>query len=526
MKEGIKKVCIVGSGTSGWLTAMALKKQTPWVDVTVISPTDIPTIGVGEATIPIVAEFIYSYLGMVESEWMEKCNATYKVSLRFSNFTYSPKQRADTYYNVFEQDAYSISPFDWTFKNVKGEVDNTKYGSQFLQTKMSEGHKFEKRKGARFNYSYNMDAKMFGTLCHDIVKDVITIKDTKVVDVDHDEYGITALHLEDGSKETADLFIDCTGFYSILGKKTLGAEFISLKDYLPNNRAVVTRVGREEDEDIPVYTDCQALGNGWVFTVPLWNRDGTGYIYGDKYINPKEAEEEFREHLLKTYPQKDLSSLKFKHFDFTDNVGYTPTPWLKNCISIGLSSCFVEPIESTALGVTVDQIKNIVEFIKSGDVVRSSVIKTFNNNYEIHMKNIRDFIVLHYSSAKREDTKYWKEIKYNQKIPDSLASLLGNMQDNEWGLVDITDTGQLFRNGGYSAVGICQEAIPNYSPTDLTWDGLSLNFLNEQQKEKLNIYVDDILEKEKSINKYHQELADNMLTHREYLKTNGIYKRI
>jgi len=520
----IKKVCIVGSGTSGWLSAMALKKQAPWVDVTVISPTDIPTIGVGEATLPFTAEFIHTYLGMDESEWMEKCNATYKVSLRFNNFTYSPSQREDTYYNVFDMDEYSITPFEWSFKNVVGEVDNTMFSKQYLQAKMSDGHKFKKKKkgdlkGARFNYSYNMDASMFGEHCRDIVKDSITIKDTKVINVEQDEYGVTELHLEDGTKEQADLFIDCTGFYSILGKKTLGAEFISLEEYLPNNRTVVTRVSREEDEDIPVYTDCTALGNGWVFTVPLWDRDGTGYVYSDKYISPEDAEEEFKEHLNKRYPHKDLSDLEYKHLDFTGNVGYTPTPWIKNCVSIGLSACFVEPLESTALAVTCSQIRDIVEFVKSRDEVRSSVVSTYNKLFEAHLKKIKDFIALHYSSVKREDTKYWKNLKFNLKMSDELAMMLVHMKQNNWQRVD-HDENSIVGLFAHSTIGICQEAKPNHTSADLTWDGLCLNFLNDEQHTKLVEYVNDIVEKEKDIHRTHQELADKMPTHREYIRHN------
>lgn len=511
------KICIVGSGTSGWMSALAIHNKIPDADITIISPENKPTIGVGEATVPYVASFIKKTLGLEESEWMKECNATYKLSLKFNNFTYQ-KDKNDEYFHVFNYEGESISAVDWIIKDLyKDDKDSIGYSGQFLSAELSKRNKFDKKHFGS-DWSYNFDAEKFGLICKRKVEAFAEINTNFVASVVESNKGIDYLVMSDDAKIEADLFIDCTGFASVLHRKTLGGKFISWSDYLPNNKAIATRVPRDPNSEIPVYTSCYGLDNGWSWSVPLWNRDGMGYVYSDKYTTSQQAEQELKELIDVVHGENTSSELVFKHIDFGDSVGYTPEPWIKNCVAVGLTSVFIEPLESSALWCTCTQIDRLIDVIRVDENINASRINVYNKLFSEMALEIKDFIVLHYSSVLRGDSEYWKDIRLNQKMSPELIEELSRVRSNDWG--SVAKNKKYFDSESWILVCISQNVMGHSLPSSLSWQGVDIDKLNDGEKTLLKSHISFVEKHTNTIKNKNKSIASDTQSHRDYLTEN------
>ncbi|MFF4616655.1 tryptophan halogenase family protein [Nonomuraea jabiensis] len=430
----IRSVVIVGGGTAGWMTASYLKAAFgERVDVTLVESAQVSRIGVGEATFSTLRHF-FDYLGLDEAEWLPKCAGGYKLGIRFENWS-AP---GEYFYHPFERlrvvDGFSLA--DWWLR--LGDRNRPFDRECFVTTALCEAKRSPRmmdgslfvagldgslgrstlaEQRAQFPYAYHFDADAVARFLADyaVERGVRHVIDN-VAHIGQDERGwISHVRTEAHGDLTGDLFVDCTGFRGLLINQTLGGEFISFQDVLPNNRAVALRVPRDEVTEMNPYTTAAAASAGWIWTIPLFRRNGNGYVYSDEFITPEQAERELREAVA---PGRD--DLPANHIRM--RIGRNQESWINNCVAVGLSSAFVEPLESTGIFFIQHAIEQLVKYFPD-ERWDPTLRREWNRRVAHAVDGVKEFLVLHYRSARREDTPYWKEAKV-RTMPDALAARL------------------------------------------------------------------------------------------------------
>jgi tryptophan halogenase len=435
----VKTVTIVGGGSSGWMTAAALAKLCPHLDVTLVESPRIGTVGVGESTLGHINKFL-NILGLKDEDWMPACNATYKNSIRFTNF----RENDGSYFE------YPFSAgMDFTDKPSGVQAWSelaTMYPEEFTpetfaqfyctgNTFLAEYNKQTRDpKGILRNYdfrwdtAYHMDAQLFGQYLKDTIAIPGGVKHIQGDVHSHkkDTQGnITHMMMLDGTVLTADLWIDCTGFKSFILEQWMGSQFVPFEKQLANDKAWACRIPYEDREkEMHNVTDCHALGNGWVWNIPLWNRIGTGYVYSSRFTTDEEAKREFREHLATTGSRERAENAEMMHIDIRH--GRRRRAWVKNVVGVGLSYGFVEPLESTGLLTTHENIVKLVDALnrREGYTTRSER-EAFNFAVEYEVLKFRDFVSQHYALSQRTDTPYWRWCtQHNEYCPDQMGDYM------------------------------------------------------------------------------------------------------
>ena len=421
------KIVIVGGGSAGWMTAATLITAFPDKDIYVIESKDVPTVGVGESTIGGIRTWT-RFIGLEESDFFLATDASLKLSIKFTDFY---KKNGGSFHYPFGMpiiDGDRNPFFDWQIKKYY-EPDTPV--EDFVRCIFPAAALFEKNKFSlnmleefdnfdpNNDVAYHFDATKFGNWLreyHCVPKGVKHIVST-VVDVVVDEEGIEHLTLENGDKVTADLFVDCTGFKSILLGGALKEPFNSFADMLPNNKAWATRLTYEDKElELEGFTNCTAIENGWCWNIPLWSRLGTGYVYSDKHVTPEEALEEFKQHLMSDKmvvprTREQVDALEYK--PITMRVGIHERTFVKNVVAIGLSAGFIEPLESNGLYSVHEFLFKLVDILQRGDISQFD-----RDMYNIPVRDMFDgfskFVCLHYALSHRNDTEYWRDINTKQ----------------------------------------------------------------------------------------------------------------
>ncbi len=431
----VRSVVIVGGGTAGWMSAAYLK--TAFGDrlaITLVESDRVPTIGVGEATFSTVRHF-FDYLGLTEDEWMPQCAASYKLAIRFENWR-SPGHH---FYHPFERlrvaDGFSLA--DWWL--AVGAPASSYDRSCFVAPALCEarraprmldgslfvpvadggaGHRSTlEQQNEQFPYAYHFDAAMLARFLtgFSTARGVRRVVDD-VVRVNRSDRGfISNVTTREHGDLYGDLFIDCTGFRGLLMSQALAEPFVSFSDVLPNDRAVALRVPRDVRAEIAPYTTATAMDAGWMWTIPLYQRNGTGYVYSADFCSPEEAERALR---AKVAPLGD--DLEANHIRM--RIGRSARSWVGNCVAIGLSSAFVEPLESTGIFFIQHGIEQLVKHFPDAGW-DATMIDRYNSVFAHAVDGVKEFLVLHYRVAERNDTPYWKEAKL-RPIPDGLAEKL------------------------------------------------------------------------------------------------------
>jgi 2-polyprenyl-6-methoxyphenol hydroxylase-like FAD-dependent oxidoreductase len=421
MNTSKKKIVIVGGGTAGWIAAnlMAVNWEDQDFDITLVESPNIGIIGVGEGSTPPLRGFMTA-IGVAETEWMAECNATYKVGITFKHW--STKPGFTEYFHPFlsQPDEFSAPAFFHnSFLRRKG-VDLEGHPNHFfLATEMAR-QKLAPVAPPNFpfeiNYGYHFDSGLLGQFLSKVAaKRGVKYQQATVNDVVLDESGdIDYLKTEEGETIKADIYVDSTGFRSQLLQQALKVPFISGADVLFNDSAVVFPT--EPEEDPSPQTISTALKNGWAWKIPLTNRFGNGYVYSSGFCDDDKAETEFREHLGLLDADIEARRLKFK-------VGRVERHWAKNCLAVGLSQGFVEPLEATALDMVQETVVRFIESYNKGNHT-DQYQDEFNDYVSRRFDAVRDYIVCHYRINSRTDTDYWVENGRNEKISRSLHELL------------------------------------------------------------------------------------------------------
>jgi len=431
----IDNIVVVGGGSAGWMSAATLIKNFPDKSITVIESPDVPIVGVGESTIGQINEWLHS-LDIKDEDWMSHCDASYKLSIKFTDFY---KENSGGFHYPFGNPSFDNVHFpngvsDWFIrKSLDSNLDNSNFAETFFPAvTLSEQNKIIDNKNNELagwcfdrDVAYHFDATKFGHWLKNnyaIPRGVKLIQDT-VADIQSSDQGIDYLVLNNGEKVFADLFIDCTGFKSLLLAQTLQTEFESYEDLLPNNSAWATRIPYEDKEkELEPYTNCTAIENGWVWNIPLWSRIGTGYVYSDKFISDDEALSQFKNYLINNRPHKKskelVDSLEFKNIKM--RVGIHKQIYNKNVCAIGLSAGFIEPLESNGLYTVHEFLLNLCLALSRGEVTEFDRL-AFNESCRGDFKAFAEFVALHYALSHRKDTEYWKHLR-NKHYPKTMQT--------------------------------------------------------------------------------------------------------
>ncbi|MEV5975392.1 tryptophan halogenase family protein [Streptomyces sp. NPDC052114] len=427
---------IVGGGTAGWMTASYLKAAFgERIDVTLVESGHVGAVGVGEATFSDIRHF-FEFLGLKEKDWMPACNATYKLAVRFENW----REKDHYFYHPFEQ-MRSVNGFpltDWWLKQgptdrfdkdcfVMSSVIDAGRSPRMLDGTLidqpfdegadeMQGLTMSEHQGkTQFPYAYHFEAALLAKYLTKYSTDrgVKHVVDD-VQQVNLDERGwISGVTTAEHGDLTGDLYIDCTGFRSLLLNKALEEPFISYADTLPNDSAVALQVPMDmEKRGIRPCTTATAQDAGWIWTIPLMGRVGTGYVYAKDYTTPEEAERTLREFVGPAAADVSANHIKMR-------IGRSENSWVKNCVAIGLSSGFVEPLESTGIFFIHHAIEQLAKNFP-GEDWNPTHQKLYNKAIAHVMDGVREFLVLHYVAAKRADNQYWRDTK-TRAIPDALA---------------------------------------------------------------------------------------------------------
>lgn len=417
----VQHVCVVGGGSAGWMTALMLANSAygARLRVTVLESPQVGIIGVGEGSTPWLRRF-FEDLGIEESEWMPACHATYKSGISFDGWSTRPG--FERYFHPFVSmlDNLTMHPFvDNVHARLEGADVDAHPDRFFLAAALARQAKAP-RAPAHFPfdiwYGYHFDATLLGQfLGRQAVARGVHHLQRHVADVVLDEGGdIRGLRLDDGQTLHADFFVDCTGFASLLIGQALQTPFIGFGDNLFNDAAVAMPTRR--DGPLESQTVSTALRHGWAWKIPLTQRQGNGYVYSSAHVSADEAETELRRHL-------GLLDADMPARHLTMRVGRMAQVWNRNCVAVGLSQGFIEPLEATALlfvQVTASMLVEVLEKRELGPAARDA----FNEAMRQRFENTRDYIVAHYKTNSRTDTDYWCENAENMRLSESLQGVL------------------------------------------------------------------------------------------------------
>lgn len=414
-----KKILIVGGGTAGWMAANLFSIRWPDLEVCLLESREIDIIGVGEGSTPHL-KFFFDTLGLAESEWMPACNATYKNGISFHNWSSIPG--FESYFHPFpaQTDEFTVPAFfNHIHARMCGHNVDAHPDHYFLETYITQqnlGPLPAESFPFGVAYGYHFDAGLLGQfLAKRAVRSGVKHLTGTVIEAITGSGGeMVAVRLDDGSLLEADFFVDCTGFRSLLLQGKLKVGFNHYSHNLFNNAAVV--MPSAMSEIIPPETKATALSSGWAWKIPLTSRYGNGYVYSTDFISPDQAELELRTHLGALDSETPARHLRMK-------VGRVDKHWEKNCLALGLSQGFIEPLEATALALSFETVSRFIRHFENG-AFSMQFQEQFNREINEKFDGVRDYIVCHYKMNQRRDTRYWQENAANNHLSTSLQTIL------------------------------------------------------------------------------------------------------
>ncbi|WP_158971880.1 tryptophan halogenase family protein [Paraglaciecola sp. L3A3] len=441
--QKVQKVVIAGGGTAGWIAAATLSSQLgSLIDITLIESADIGTVGVGEATIPTHKAF-HRLIGVDEQEFMQKTQATFKLGIEFSNWG----DIGESYFHAFGQIGRSTWMGD--FQHLWQHANTLGWGGELqdycFELQAAKAGKFGKDNKTNINYAFHLDASLYASFLSEFsqARGVKRIEGTiDQIEMDSETGHISKLILTNGKSVSGDLFIDCTGFKGLLINGALGVGFEDWSHWLPMNSAWAVQT--ESKQDIPPYTKSIARDASWQWRIPLQKRVGNGLVFCSDYISDQDALQLLTDNLegdMLTQPRL----LKFK-------TGKRKKTWFKNCVAIGLSSGFLEPLESTSIHLSQIAATRLVQMFPFNGM--DETLQTHYNSYvDGEVNSIRDFIILHYTLNRRPEP-FWQHAA-TMDIPDSLRHRMELYTKTS---IAFQNDGDLFRVDSWNQVMLGQGA--------------------------------------------------------------------
>lgn len=424
----VRHILVVGGGTAGWLTACHLAKalhcaSNTAVSVTLVEAPDIPTIGVGEGTVPAIRHSL-QYLGISETDLIRHCDASFKQSIRFNDWMSSVPGQPNYYHHVFdypERQDIKLTPYWLMSERQRAYADTVGIQSQLCELGLAPKLITQPEYEGVSNYAYHLDAAKFAALLTRHGTEQLGVRHIKAkVQQVHtaSDGAIAAVETDTTGRLTADLYVDCSGFQALLLGQTLGVEFISKNDVLFCDSAIAVQVPYA-DASAPIASSTLATAKaaGWIWDIGLPSRRGVGYVYSSKYCSKQQAEQQLRD-----YVGPEGEALSYRHIPM--QVGYRQRFWQQNCVAIGLSQGFVEPLEATGLLVYDACARMLADTLPAHSSQFSQAARQFNQHVQQAWDKVIDFIKLHYCLSDRSDSAFWRDNRDPATIPASLQQKL------------------------------------------------------------------------------------------------------
>ncbi len=471
MHRTTRKVVIIGGGTAGWITAGLLaaahrSAAGQAIDVVLIESPDIPTIGVGEGTWPSMRMTLQK-IGVSEVDLVRECDASFKQGTRFSGW--SEKGDRSQYYHPFSL------PAEYSSLNLAAYWLDQGAGTAFAdfvtpQAKVMAAGLAPKQISTpqyafNVNYGYHFDAGKFAKMLHRHCVDKLGVQyvSGNVGSVESQPDGdIAAVALTTGEKVRGDLFVDCTGQRGLLIGEHYGIEVVSVKQYLFNDAAIAVQVPHAgADEDMASVTCATAVEAGWIWDIALQTRRGIGHVYSTAYADQARAMEAIQGYIRRVSPDSPMGDLTFRSIPF--EPGYRQQFWINNCVAVGLSGGFIEPLEASALAL-IEQAANIISQQFPADrEIMSVVAKRFNAKMHYHWERVIEFLKLHYVLSRRTDSGYWDDCRDPATCPDGLRDKLTVWQQQPPWHDDAPRVDELFPSASYQYVLYGMGFRPKYA---------------------------------------------------------------
>ncbi len=458
MTKVIKSIVIVGGGSAGWITASILASRykarikTNELNITLCESPNIPTIGVGEGTWPTMASTLRE-IGVSETEFLRECDATFKQGSKFVGW--DNDQGKGFYYHPFDDLKHSVDGVyaDYWLNNETSVPFSKVYS---IQHELCEGALAPKTiSDAEYqssaNYGYHLDAGLFSKFLHQHCVSKLGVNHlfAEVNQVNKDGEGnISSVTFDNGNIVEGDLFIDCTGFKSLLLGDALGVSFKPVNDVLFADTALATQVNYSDDEHpIASCTKSTAQDAGWIWDIGLPTRRGVGHVFSSKHTTKEKAHADLLEYIKNTGGSTE--NLNVREIAFS--VGHREKFWHKNCVAVGMSAGFLEPLEASALVLIELSAMMIAEQLPATSNVMDIAAQRFNDKFTYRWGRAIDFLKLHYILSHRT-TPFWQDNKKVESVPQRLQNLMELWKNKVPNGHDFEATGELFQATSYQFV--------------------------------------------------------------------------
>ena len=455
MSKPVNTVVIVGGGTAGWLTAGLLAAEHRGdVEVVLIESPDVKPIGVGEGTWPTM-RLTLEKMGISETDFVRECDASFKQGTRFNSWL----DGGDEYYHHpftppvgFHE--VPLGPYWWPFREQVSFANAVAPQGRAIDQALAPKQIATPEFASVLNYGYHLDAGKFSGFLEAHCTGQLGVRHIRdnVTSVNKTESGdIESLDTESGRTLVADLFIDCTGLRALLIGEELGVPFVSRKKNLFNDRALAVQVPRQDaQEAIASVTMSTARSAGWIWDIALPPRRGVGYTYSSSHIDDDDAEAELRDYLGGITTRDFAESCDLRLIQFSP--GHREKLWHRNCVAIGLSGGFVEPLEASALVMIELSAKMLSEHLPADRDTMDIVAKRFNSKFGYHWERIIEFLKLHYVLSRRSDSDYWKDNREPASVPGRLQESLQLWRYESPWREDLPQFDELFSAASYQYV--------------------------------------------------------------------------
>jgi 2-polyprenyl-6-methoxyphenol hydroxylase-like FAD-dependent oxidoreductase len=459
MDKAVKKIVIVGGGSAGWLTAGIIAvehriAEQHTLEITLVESPDVKSIGVGEGTWPSMRNTL-DKIGITELEFIQQCDASFKQGSKFINW--QSAQSGDFYYHPF------MTPEGYTEVNLSRHWQEQQQKQSFASTVNAQYHVCEAGLAPKqfttpayagvANYGYHLNAGKFAILLQQhctkklAVKHIVAHIENILASPSGD---IEKLATKDGQLIEGDLFIDCSGSAGLLISKHFNIPLIKQDKVLFNNCALATQVPYTLQQDIASATLSTAQTSGWIWDIGLPSRRGVGHTYSSAHISDTDAEQQLRHYIASSIGEKETDKLSIRKLKFTP--GYREKFWHKNCVAVGMSAGFIEPLEASALAMIELSITMISEQLPQTRGQMDIVAERFNSRFSYRWQRVIEFLKLHYILSARRDSEYWRDNQLASSIPERLAQLMQLWQHQPPSRYDFIENEEVFPSASYQYV--------------------------------------------------------------------------